>query len=124
MQSFEYRDAVAALQEDLLSSPHVVAVFDRDLNYLFINDPGCRLLGKSQEEIVGHNMLDLFPTLTASDSHRKILQAFSGETVLGFVTEGTFTRAGAKYISDYFPVNEARQTVAVAVRTKTIYFPE
>jgi PAS domain S-box-containing protein len=102
----------------------VVAVFDADLNYLIANEAACKLLRVSREELEGNNLLELFPQLTASGSHRALLQAFSGEPVKSIRSEGTFTREGAKYISSYYPLKKGRTVLAVLAITKKLYFPD
>jgi PAS domain S-box-containing protein len=102
----------------------VIAVFDTELNYLLANDAACRLLHKTREEIEGKNLLELFPQLTASASHRSLLQALSGEEVRDAHSEGTFTREGAKYLSSYYPLKKNNAVQAVLVVTKKLYYPE
>src|ERR1700755_1850709 len=85
------------LRTVLDSIEDIVVVFDTDLNYLLANAAACKLLHKQKCEVEGKNMLELFPTLTASKSHRDLLKAVSGEPVTNALSEGTFTREGAKY---------------------------
>ena len=77
----------------------VVAVFDADLNYVFVNDHACELLKIEKHAVENKNLLELFPSLIASKSHRHLLQALSGDLVLNVISYGTFTREGAKYSS-------------------------
>ena len=102
----------------------VVAIFDVDLNYLTVNTATCKLLNKQKHELEGKNLLELFPNLTASNSHRELLHAFSGEKVVDVLSEGTFTRAGAKYLTSYYPLKKDGTVYAVLAITKKLYFPE
>jgi PAS domain S-box-containing protein len=102
----------------------VVAVFDKQLNYLLVNEAACKLLHKTKSELLGKNLLDLFPQLTASNSHRYLLQAISGQSVKSALSEGTFTKAGAKYISNYYPLIKNSEVRAVLAVTKKLYYPK
>lgn len=97
-----------------------VAVFDKDLNYLLVNKAACKLLHKTEAELVGKNMLELFPTLIASVSHRNLLKALSGESIESAYSEGTFTEEGARYITNYSPVFNNGEVEAVVGITKRL----
>ena len=118
----EHTEAILTIT--LNNTEDVVVVFDTDLNYLLANTAACKLLAKQKQEIEGKNLLELFPNLTASKSHRYLLQALSGEQVLNAITEGTFTRAGAKYSSSYYPLKIKEKVSAILVITKKLYYPE
>jgi len=102
----------------------IVAVFDTELSYLFANDAACKLLKKENHELVGKNLLELFPNLTASKSHRHLLQALSGEEVRRVRSEGTFTRNGAIYESSYYPLKSKNKVEGILAITKKLYYPE
>jgi PAS domain S-box-containing protein len=117
-----YADLIADAVNSNMES--IVAVFDAELNYLFANDAACLLLNKKKQELEGKNLLQLFPSLTASKSHRHLLQALSGQEVRNARSEGTFTQDGAIYESDYFPLKHKNKTEAVLAITKKVYYPE
>ena len=115
----EYSEALYKI----IDSEDVVAIFDTDLNYMAANNAACELLQKKKYELEGKNILELFPSLTASKSHRQMLHALSGEVVIDVITEGTFTREGAKYISSYYPLKKKEIVYAILAITKKLYFP-
>ncbi|MGZ3883640.1 MAG: PAS domain-containing protein [Bacteroidia bacterium] len=108
------------LKAILDSIEDTMVVFDNELNYLLVNKAACRLLSKTAAELVGKNLLELFPTLIASTSHRCLLKALSGESIVSAISEGTFTKEGAKYISNYSPVFKNGKVEAVVVITKRL----
>lgn len=123
------RDSLKKLAEQILGiilddSEYVIAILDSELNYIFANPATCHLLRKQKHELEGKNMLELFPNLTASKSHRDLLKTLSGETIIDAISEGTFTKAGAKYVSSYYPLKDKGKVVAILVITKKLYFPE
>jgi len=101
----------------------IVVVFDADLNYLIVNDAACNLLQMQKHKLIGKNLLELFPNLTASNSHRQLLHALSGKTTMDARSEGTFTREGAKYTTSYHPLKNKGMVFAILAITKKIYFP-
>jgi hypothetical protein len=40
------------------------------------------------------------------------------------MSEGTFTRSGAKYITSYYPLKKKERVYAILAITKKLYFPE
>jgi PAS domain S-box-containing protein len=114
----------SALAAFVHGSQDMVVVLDAELNYLAMNETACRLLRKTEAELIGKNLLDVFPQLTASTSHRMLLQTISsGEIAEGVLTQGTFTRQGAQYSTDYYPLQKDGRTKAVLAVTKTLYYP-
>ncbi len=101
----------------------MVTIFDTDLNYLLVNKKTCALLKKQKHELEGKNMLELYPSLTASNAHRYLLEAISGSSVIDAITEGTFTGEGAQYSSCFHPLKKDGKVYAILVLTKTLYTP-
>jgi len=105
-------------------SEHVMAIFDTDMNYIAANHNACDLLGKKREELEGKNMLQLFPQLTASASHRHLLGAISsGENIINAPSVGNITKEGAKFLTDYYPLKHNGKVYAVISVTRKIYLP-
>jgi PAS domain S-box-containing protein len=109
---------------DMEESADVIAVFNPELNYMLANEAACRLLGKKKHELEGMNMLHLFPNLTASDSHRHLLSALEGKKIENAFSQGsTTTKEGAKYLTDYYPLQEHKSVYAVIAHTRQLYLP-
>ena len=63
------------------SSVHVIAVFDRDLTTLIVNRQSELVYNKTKDELIGKNLLELYPMLKGSMFIDNINQAFNGELV-------------------------------------------
>ena len=112
------------LTDFVRKSKDMVVVLDSELNYLAANETACRILRKSESELLGRNLLELFPQLTASVSHRMLLQTISsGEVMEKALSEGTFTRQGAQYSTNYYPLLKEGKARAVLAVTKMLYYP-
>jgi len=117
------REAKKILNLDLETAKDIVAAFDNNLNYIMANPATCRLLQKNKDELEGKNLLALFPSLTASVSHRHLLSALSGKTAFDVMSEGNITKEGAKFSTDYYPLFTKNKVYAVIAHTKLLYFP-
>jgi len=102
----------------------MVTIFDADLNYLLVNNKTCALLNKQKDDIEGRNLLELYPSLIASEMHRYLLEAITGSSVIDVITEGTFTGEGAKYSSSFHPLKKDGKVYAILILTKTLYTPQ
>lgn len=64
------------------SSVDIIAVFDKDLNYLSLNKSGKKAYKITDEEILGKNLLEVFPQLRTSVTYKYLRQVFeTGEMV-------------------------------------------
>lgn len=104
-----------------MQSKDITAVFDRELNYLLINEAGCRQLQQPPEKLVGNCILDLYPQIIASENHRNLLRAVAGESVKNILIQDG---RGGYFKTWYRPILRDKQVVAVIatarqVRTKT-----
>ena len=63
------------------SSVDVIAVFDRDLNYLIVNRQSELIYNKTKQDLIGKNLLELFPMLKGTVFIGNIDRAFKGEIV-------------------------------------------
>ena len=61
------------------SSVDLVVVFDKELNYIMVNNRISDYFGKSKEEMVGRNMLELFPQTEFSRMYPNLQRALKGE---------------------------------------------
>jgi PAS domain-containing protein len=123
MRDILVKKAEGILNLDPEKADDVVAIFDTDLNYIYANEAACKLLSKQRHELEEHNLLQIFPQLTASISHRHLLAAVSGKQVNDAPSEGHITKAGAKFLSNYYPILVKEQVYAVLAVTKKVYFP-
>lgn len=58
-----------------------VAVYDRQLRYVFVNQYFTKAVGMDAEEIVGRRVLDVFPRLSEGEWSGYVARALAGETV-------------------------------------------
>ena len=56
------------------SSPDSFALLDSKLNYININKAGLRALGKTREEVIGKNILDINPSLKETGKYDQYLE--------------------------------------------------
>jgi PAS domain S-box-containing protein len=117
------KEAEALLKQNIDTTEDVIAIFDIDLNYKLANQSACKLMKKTRLELEGNNLLQLFPQLTASVSHRHLLTAVSGKTIIDATSEGYVTKAGAKFTTNYYPLKNEQGVYAVLAVIKKIYFP-
>jgi PAS domain-containing protein len=107
-------EASAVLNFDMHLSGDVVTIFDAELNYLFANEAACKLLSKQKSELEGKNLMHLFPHLTASDSHRNLLNALHGQMIRSAFSTGTaLTNESAKFFTNYYPLKHENTVYAV-----------
>jgi len=69
------------IQTIIDSSVHVIAVFDMNLNYLIVNRQSELVYKKTKDELIGKNLLELYPMLKGSVFIDNINRAFNGELV-------------------------------------------
>jgi len=69
------------IQTIIDASVDVIAVFDRDLNYLVINRQSEIIYNKKKTELIGKSLLALYPQLKDSPFTDNIYRAFKGELV-------------------------------------------
>jgi PAS domain S-box-containing protein len=63
------------------ASIDLIAVFDKELNYLVVNRRVVESYKKSREEIVGRNMVELFPQLKEAPIVHYLKRALNGESI-------------------------------------------
>jgi len=60
------------------SSVDLVAVFDKDLNYLMLNKRADDYYGKKREEIIGKNILEVFPGMAGTAMYYDLRKSLEG----------------------------------------------
>lgn len=81
------------------SSVDLVAVFDRNLNYLMVNSRMIDYYGRSKEQLIGKNLLEVFPKVEASKMHENLQTALTGQ----YVHEGDYKSVVlGKYFETYY----------------------
>ncbi|MDQ3051689.1 MAG: ATP-binding protein [Bacteroidota bacterium] len=65
----------------LNASVDIIVVFDKDLNYIMMNRLPENYTQLTKEEIIGKNLLGLFPSMEGSEFHLNLLAAIKGETI-------------------------------------------
>jgi PAS domain S-box-containing protein len=91
------------------SVDHII-VLDRHMNYLYCNKKAAEHFGLNKEELIGKNVLEVFPASTATPSYEYFRKALQGETVHipaidGFLDE----HYGQVYL---IPIKEADEDVS------------
>ncbi len=87
-----------------------VVIFDKELQYMYVNETVLTFLARKPEELLGNSILEVYPDVIASDNHRNLLKALSGETieeVLQGRTPGIFFNAV------YTPITLKKSVVGV-----------
>ena len=74
----EQRDFVETI---INSSVDLVMVFDREMNYLMVNERISDYYNRPREDFIGKNMLDIFPHLLNTRMYDNLQKALSGEYV-------------------------------------------
>lgn len=69
------------LQLILDSSVDLVGSMDHDLRYITVNKKANEVLGMEADDLIGKSVLELYPVLEGSDTHKAMLQALQGETI-------------------------------------------
>ncbi|HEX7285830.1 MAG TPA: PAS domain-containing protein [Candidatus Angelobacter sp.] len=92
-------EAERAKTEEILSRlPEGFAVMDRDWNFLYVNDRGAQLSGKSRDEMIGKNCWELFPR------------------ALGTVIETEYLRCVREGVPVHFELPLLRQGLSFEIR--------
>ncbi|HEV7332822.1 MAG TPA: ATP-binding protein [Flavisolibacter sp.] len=86
MRTWELQQANHALTEQnefiqtiIDASVDLIAVLDKDLNYLVLNKQALHFYKFRREDVVGRNFLDVFPTLKDKPIHINLQRALQGE---------------------------------------------
>jgi len=96
------------------SSVDLIAVFDSQFNYLVLNNQAERFYQKDRADIIGKNLLDVFPKLNGTQFMENLQRAFKGE----FVHQEVYTSlVSPRYLENFFIplVNKDKGTDRVMV---------
>lgn len=63
------------------SSVDLVAVFDRDMNYIMVNSRVMDYYNKRKEDLIGKNVLDVYPEVSHTAMYHNLQRALKGEYV-------------------------------------------
>lgn len=66
-------------------SSKIAVVLDQDLVYLAANSKACERLGCKEDDLIGRNILDIYPQMIASENHRNLLSALDGKTITAII---------------------------------------
>lgn len=103
------------LIETVMSQTDIAVLLDTQLNYVAVNEAACNHLRLSSEQLVGRCILDLFPDMIASASHRNLLRALDGETIINFKFTG---RYGTQLQADYVPVYPDDMVIGILISAR------
>ncbi|MCW3075979.1 MAG: sensor signal transduction histidine kinase [Bacteroidetes bacterium] len=74
-------ERTAFIQQVIDSSVEAISTFDKDLNYTSINKTALQDLALSANDIIGKNVLEIFPHLKETAQYQSMQRALGGETV-------------------------------------------
>ena len=105
-RTHQLEGANAALQEQnnfiqaiVDSSVDLIAVFDKDFHYVVLNRKADEIYGVPREELVGKNLLAVFPKLKGSPFVENLHRAFAGE----FIHENAYKSiVSSSYFENFF----------------------
>lgn len=80
-KNIELNNTQHFLQTVLDASVDLVAAFDVNLNYTYINKRKQEFIKKSMEEIIGKNILDIYPDLEFTEAYEHMKKALRGEKI-------------------------------------------
>lgn len=88
IRTWELQEANHALQEQntfvqtiIDASIDLIAVFDRDLNYLILNTYAAKVFQRPRDEMIGKNILEVFPHLADKPFVTNLRKALEGEFI-------------------------------------------
>lgn len=88
LRTWELQQANDALTEQnefiqtiIDASIDLIAVFDKDLNYLILNKYAAEVFNRRREEIIGKNILNVFPQMAGKPFLHNLQRALNGEFI-------------------------------------------
>jgi PAS domain S-box-containing protein len=93
-----------------------IVVFDRNLNYIMVNETACKTLDRPSSDIIGKCIIDLYPEIIASKNHRNLLSALSGHTIQDDIPSLSGTKL---YSTLYKPVTIDGKVMGILVKSKS-----
>lgn len=91
------------------SSVDLIAVFDKNLNYLILNKRSDEYYTLKREHVIGKNILDVYPHVIESGMFRDLKKALNGE----YIHDSKYKSSVAnKYFSNYYiPLKDAEGNI-------------
>jgi PAS domain S-box-containing protein len=86
-----------------------IIVLDKYMNYLFWNKKSEEYYGYKKEQVIGRNILEVFPTLINDLSYNEFRKAMQGEIV--HIVEGGHSEHGYQYETYLIPVKGEKDEV-------------
>jgi PAS domain S-box-containing protein len=74
-------DRYAFIEVILDSFPDIIAVIDKDIRFLVVNEAYAKAAGFPKKDIVGKTFLDLFPQVKNTSNYQDIQRAIAGEYI-------------------------------------------
>jgi hypothetical protein len=96
----------------MTAEQYLEVVFDKELNYLKLNKAACEHLKVKPADIIGKNILSVYPDVVASKNHRNLLKALNGLIVNDFLKG----RLGDDFHAFYKPIMKEEQVIGVFVK--------
>lgn len=107
------------LQMILDSSVDLVASMDTKFNYITINKRSNEILNLDPEEVIGKNVLDLYPTLAGTDTLKAMQDAVVGQTV--HMPQRTGIGRPDKFFESFFiPLYENKKVTGILTISRDI----
>ncbi len=107
------------LTEEVTRQHDLCIALDAHLNFIAANDTACSHFNKSEYELVGRCILDLFPALIASKNHRNFLRALAGQII---ENDHVVSMSGDRFNANYEPLVLNDEVKAVLVTAKPAAF--
>ena len=95
------------------SDSEITVVFDKDLNYTFLNEAACKQLGRSLKDLIGKCILDIFPEVAYTPNHKNLIKAMHGEMIKDYILT---TNSSTSYKCTYKPVKINGTITSVIVK--------
>lgn len=89
-QAKELKDRTAFADTLFNASVDVNVVYDKKLNFLAVNDAAKHVYG-FDDEVIGKNLLDIYPKAKGSKGYKDVLLALKGETIHNSVYKSAVT---------------------------------
>lgn len=87
----------------------LMAVFDKEGNYISVNKKMEEIYGVKRDDIIGKNILDIFPSVRNSEMLANLQKAIAGETVHHMAYRSRVTNR--YYENFYIPLKDDRQEI-------------
>ncbi|HZF64341.1 MAG TPA: PAS domain S-box protein, partial [Chitinophagaceae bacterium] len=118
-RNIDLAQAQSFLQTVLDLSVEMVAAFDTELNYTFLNKKVQEFLGKDSSDVIGKPITAIHPGIENSSTYQQIKRALAGEVVYTDQRE-SYTRKGHIFESYILPLKDGEQIVGVVTMQRDI----